>query len=147
MSNDKDLRLVFTAPLLFLNEFNKISKQEEDSHDYDELIEYLTIKSNKKPSLIKFLGTISFNIILLIIFYYCALSDLYLCYEYLIINKEIGNCLLTLLWFLLPQVIIIIGDIKAIYTRFYLNNQKLTFIYRSILMFFIYIFKLNVLQV
>lgn len=150
--NNQDLRLVFTAPLLFLNEFNTISQttndQSEDiTNEYDDLIEYLSIKSNNKPSFIKYFGTISFNIILLIVFYYCALSDLYLCYEYLIINKEIGNCLLTLLWFILPQIIIIIGDIKAIYTKFYLNNQKLKFFCTSISMFFVYLFKLNVLEV
>ena len=150
--NNQDLRIVFTAPLLFLNEFNTISQttndQSEDiTNEYDVLIEYLSIKSNNKPSFIKYFGTISFNIILLIVFYYCALSDLYLCYEYLIINKEIGNFLLTLLWFILPQIIIIIGDIKAIYTKFYLNNQKLKFFYTSISMFFVYLFKLNVLEV
>jgi hypothetical protein len=150
--NDKDLRIVFTAPLLFLNEFNTISQAENDqsedrTNEYDDLIEYLSIKSNNKPSFIKYFGIISFNIILLIVFYYCVLSDLYLCYEYLIINKEISNFLLTLLWFILPQIIIIIGDIKAIYTKFYLNNKRVKFFCRSIVMIFVYMLKLNILEV
>ena len=147
----KDLRRIFTAPLYFLNQFNAIQEinSTEDSNEetqYKELIAYLNKESNKQPSLIKLILTILLQLVLSVIYYYTALSDIYLCYCFYK-KLEIANLLLTIFWFFLPQLILMTGDLKALYVKFYCNKkERLKFFYKSFLMLIVFLFKLNVLN-
>lgn len=144
---NKDLRRIFTAQLYFLNEFNSISQETPNSNSDDnnnETVAYLKKKSNEQPSIWKLIFEIVLNIIYLVIYYYSVFSDAYLCFCYFK-NNETDNFLLTSLWFFLPSVILICGDIKAYYTKYFLKQNKLKFFYKSISIPLIYITKLNIL--
>jgi len=149
MSNDYDLRRIFTASLYFLSQFSAIQeiKTTDDSNEetkYNELVTYLNKESSKKPSLFKLILTIALQLILTVIYYCTALSDFYLCYCFYK-KSEIANLLLTCLWIWLPQIIFATGDLKALYIKFYCNKkEKLKFFYKSGLMFIVCLFKLNV---
>lgn len=143
---NKELRRIFTSQLYFLNEFNSILKEndsiESDKTEFVDTIAYLTKNSNTKPKLYKLICGCILNLVLVIIYYYCVISDLYLCYCYLI-NSEFLNLTLTCLWFFLPSVILTCGEIKTFYTKYFKTN-KLKFTYKSLFACFIYAFKLNI---
>ena len=136
------LRRIFKAPLYFSTQFNAISSKSDskDTMEYYDLISYLNEESNKKPSLLKLISTIFLQLILIVIYYYTVVSDLYLCFCFYK-NSETTNLVLTSLWFFLPQLILAIGDFKAMYSR---KKTKVRFFYKIGLLLIISLFKLNV---
>ena len=140
------LSRIFKAPLYFSNQFNAISSKSDskDTMEYYDLISCLNEESSKKPSLLKLLSTIILQLILIVIYYYTAVSDLYLCFCFYK-NSETTNLVLTSLWFFLPQLILAIGDFKAMYIEYYSRKKKkIRFFYKIGLLLIVSLFKLNV---
>jgi len=121
-----------------------MTNDSKDITEYNDLISYLNKESINKPSVFELISTIFLQLILTIVYYYTAFSDLYLCFCFYK-NSETVNFLLTSLWFFLPQLILITGELKVFYMEIYLQKrEKINFFYKSTIMFIVSLFKLNV---
>ena len=91
-----------------------------------EFKEYLSNNCKKKPSFVKLLFSIIWQLLNIIIFYGTVVFDLYLLYCY-IKDGDVVNLSLTILWLFLPTLIVLFYGLLSSFRDFIVNGEKFEF--------------------
>ena len=91
-----------------------------------EFKEYLNNNSKKKPSFVKLLFSIIWQLLNIIIFYGTFVFDLYLLYCY-IKDGDVVNLSLTILWLFLPTLIVVFNGFLSKFRDYIVNGEKFEF--------------------
>lgn len=91
-----------------------------------EFKEYFNNISIKKPSIVKLLFSIIWQLLNIIIFYATFVFHLYLLYCY-INDGDVINLSLTILWLFLPTSIVLFNGVLSNFRDFIVNGEKFEF--------------------